>query len=99
MGTLTSVFFQVSCIVGVGFGLGACSWIQFFVVDGRTVYGVAALLGISGTVLMVGSLAVTTELIAGSTSTGAFVFGVMSFADKLSNGLAVMAIQLLHPAT
>ncbi|XP_055342560.1 major facilitator superfamily domain-containing protein 12-like [Paramacrobiotus metropolitanus] len=90
---------KVACVLGIALGLGACAWIQFFNVDGKTVYGIAALLGTSGTVLMVASLAVTSDLIAGSTSTGAFVFGLMSFADKLSNGLAVMAIQLLHPVS
>lgn len=28
---------------------------------------------------------------------GAFVYGAMSFTDKMANGLAVMAIQNLHP--
>lgn len=28
---------------------------------------------------------------------GAFVYGAMSFADKLLNGLAVVVIQSLHP--
>lgn len=28
---------------------------------------------------------------------GAFVYGAMSFTDKLANGLAVMLIQALHP--
>ncbi|XP_076336067.1 major facilitator superfamily domain-containing protein 12-like isoform X2 [Tachypleus tridentatus] len=33
----------------------------------------------------------------GSKSSGAFVFGAMSFLDKLSNGLAVLIIQDVHP--
>ena len=28
---------------------------------------------------------------------GAFVYGLMSFTDKLSNGVAVQIIQALHP--
>lgn len=28
---------------------------------------------------------------------GAFVYGAMSFSDKVANGLAVMAVQSLHP--
>lgn len=28
---------------------------------------------------------------------GAFVYGAMSFTDKLANGFAVMVIQALHP--
>lgn len=30
---------------------------------------------------------------------GAFVYGAMSFLDKVANGLAVMAIQSLHPCS
>ena len=29
--------------------------------------------------------------------TGAFVYGAMSFVDKISNGLAVQLIQMFHP--
>lgn len=28
---------------------------------------------------------------------GAFVYGAMSFTDKLANGVAVMMIQAMHP--
>ena len=28
---------------------------------------------------------------------GAFVYGLMSFTDKISNGIAVAVIQALHP--
>ena len=30
-------------------------------------------------------------------TSGAFVYGSMSFTDKLSNGIAVVVIQRLHP--
>ncbi|KAI0214324.1 Major facilitator superfamily domain-containing protein 12 [Lamellibrachia satsuma] len=30
-------------------------------------------------------------------SSGAFVYGALSFTDKLSNGIAVLVIQQLHP--
>ncbi|XP_071655737.1 major facilitator superfamily domain-containing protein 12 isoform X2 [Patagioenas fasciata] len=33
----------------------------------------------------------------GRNHSGAFVYGAMSFTDKMANGLAVMAIQNLHP--
>ena len=85
--------------MGVALGAVACCWIQYWPVDGKLVYGIAVLFGASGTILMVASLAITGDLISGSTETGAFVFGIMSFADKLSNGAAVMVVQLLHPDT
>ncbi|GFN80566.1 major facilitator superfamily domain-containing protein 12 [Plakobranchus ocellatus] len=38
-----------------------------------------------------------TETIDLAKESGAFVFGAMSFTDKLSNGLAVVIIQFFHP--
>ncbi|XP_026941374.1 major facilitator superfamily domain-containing protein 12 isoform X6 [Sagmatias obliquidens] len=35
----------------------------------------------------------------GRNHSGAFVYGAMSFLDKVANGLAVMAIQSLHPCS
>lgn len=34
--------------------------------------------------------------VTGLQSSGAFVYGVMSFFDKVSNGAAVMIIQTMH---
>lgn len=45
--------------------------------------------------ILVTSLAITADYIGQSTENGAFVYGIMSFADKLSNGIAVMLIQYL----
>jgi hypothetical protein len=54
---------------------------------------VAGLFGASSSVLLVTSLGVTADLIGSDTESGAFVYGAMSFADKLSNGIAVTTIQ------
>ena len=80
-------------------GLAVTSWIQFLSVNDQSIYGIAALLGASGTILTISSQAITNDLIASNTETGAFVFGVMSFADKLVNGAAIMATQLLQPTS
>lgn len=64
------------------------------------VYGifiVVILLGFSGALMLVVSLGLTNDLIGHNTSSGAFVFGAMSLLDKVSNGLAVMVIQKIHP--
>lgn len=45
--------------------------------------------------MLVTSLGITADLIGRNTENGAFVYGVMSFMDKLSNGFAVMLIQYL----
>ncbi|XP_038139440.1 major facilitator superfamily domain-containing protein 12-like [Cyprinodon tularosa] len=64
---------------------------------GEQIYGAAVLLGAGSATILVISLAMTAELIADQTQSGAFVYGAMSFTDKLANGVAVMMIQSLHP--
>uniref|UniRef100_A0A3Q2QCF3 Major facilitator superfamily domain-containing protein 12 n=1 Tax=Fundulus heteroclitus TaxID=8078 RepID=A0A3Q2QCF3_FUNHE len=64
---------------------------------GQQIYGAAVLLGAGSATILVISLAMTAELIADQTQSGAFVYGAMSFTDKLANGVAVMMIQALHP--
>lgn len=43
--------------------------------------------------MLVTSLGVTADLIGKNTESGAFAYGIMSFTDKLSNGVVVMLIQ------
>ncbi|XP_032388174.1 major facilitator superfamily domain-containing protein 12 [Etheostoma spectabile] len=64
---------------------------------GQRVYGAAVLLGAGSATILVISLAMTAELIGDQTQSAAFVYGAMSFTDKVANGLAVMVIQALHP--
>lgn len=45
--------------------------------------------------MLVTSLGVCADLIGQNTENGAFVYGIMSFTDKLSNGFVVMLIQYL----
>jgi Na+/melibiose symporter-like transporter len=66
-------------------------------VNGNIIYGAMVLIGAGGTTLLVTALSFISDMIGDSVSSGAFVYGLMSFADKLSNGLAIQAIQLLHP--
>ncbi|XP_063056488.1 major facilitator superfamily domain-containing protein 12a [Engraulis encrasicolus] len=62
-----------------------------------SVYGAAVLLGTGSATILVMSLSLTADLIGDQTQSGAFVYGAMSFTDKLANGLVVMLIQGLHP--
>ncbi|KAL2089365.1 hypothetical protein ACEWY4_014053 [Coilia grayii] len=64
---------------------------------GSSVYGAAVLLGTGSATILVMSLSLTADLIGDQTQSGAFVYGAMSFTDKLANGLVVMLIQGLHP--
>jgi len=59
------------------------------------VFFVAGLLGVAGTTLLVASLSLIAELISNNTDSSAFVYGAMSFADKLANGGGIMLIQYI----
>ncbi|XP_028284264.1 major facilitator superfamily domain-containing protein 12-like [Parambassis ranga] len=72
-------------------------WVLVDIRMGQQVYGAAVLLGAGSATILVISLSMTAELIADQTQSGAFVYGAMSFTDKVANGLAVMIIQALHP--
>uniref|UniRef100_A0AAY4AVX7 Major facilitator superfamily domain containing 12 n=1 Tax=Denticeps clupeoides TaxID=299321 RepID=A0AAY4AVX7_9TELE len=84
-------------LVGLLFILGFSCWVLIDVNMGKMVYGAAVLLGAGSAVILVMSLSLTANLIGDQTQSGAFVYGAMSFTDKVANGLAVMIIQGLHP--
>lgn len=46
---------------------------------------------------MAWTLGLGTNPLVSPQHSGAFVYGAMSFSDKVANGLAVMAVQSLHP--
>ena len=57
------------------------------------VYFAMLLLGAGSAICMVISVSLESDLIGGNTESGAFVYGACSFADKLSNGIAIIAVQ------
>lgn len=61
------------------------------------IYLSAVILGLGTSILMIGSLSLTADLIGSQCQTAAFVYGVMSFGDKLSNGISVEIIQVINP--
>ncbi|KAI4872293.1 hypothetical protein NFI96_027732 [Prochilodus magdalenae] len=77
--------------------LGFAIWVLLDQQMGIRVYGAAILLGSGSAVILVMSLSMTANLIGDQTQSGAFVYGAMSFTDKVANGLAVMLIQGLYP--
>lgn len=93
---LKFTFFFGLCLI-----LGSSVWIyqlEYLTTSHRLeVYGCAVLLGMGGSTLLIDALAMISEMIGTNTETSAFVYGSMSFLDKLSNGAAVMIIQYLHP--
>ncbi|KTG39381.1 hypothetical protein cypCar_00000842 [Cyprinus carpio] len=72
-------------------------WVLVDTNMGTRVYGAAVLLGAGSAVILVMSLSMTAKLIGDQRQSGAFVYGAMSFTDKVANGIGVMIIQALHP--
>ena len=94
---------KVSYLMGAAVGLGAAIWVywgdtltfHWFKYTG--IYFASVMYGAAGCAVLVTSLSLTAELIGPNTESAAFVYGAMSFTDKVSNGLAVMVIQDLIP--
>lgn len=90
----------ITYLIGITlvFGCSLLFW-NFDIIYNRTYTTILAaiLLGSGSTVILVSSLSLTADLIGKNTSSSAFVFGSMSFIDKLSNGIAVAVLQQLSP--
>ncbi|XP_031554631.1 major facilitator superfamily domain-containing protein 12-like isoform X2 [Actinia tenebrosa] len=74
-----------------------CIWMWFLPPRNAQVYGVSVLIGVGGSTLLVTALTMLADLIGENVETGAFVYGAMSFMDKMSNGIVVQIIQALYP--
>ncbi|CAG7820664.1 unnamed protein product, partial [Allacma fusca] len=61
------------------------------------IYFVGALLGGGGSAMLVTSLSITADLIGSNVESGAFVYGAMSFTDKLSCGIVISLINYAAP--
>lgn len=88
---------NLTYFVGLLLVLTFAAWVALTDVQGGAVYAVAVLLGTGCATILITSLAMTADLIGPHTHSGAFVYGAMSFLDKVANGLAVMVIQSLQP--
>ncbi|MFH4975705.1 hypothetical protein AB6A40_002414 [Gnathostoma spinigerum] len=84
--------YSVGCFAG--FVTCAC---MMFSLRLDALFAVAALLGIAQSIILISSLSFTAELINENTESGAFVYGAMSFMDKLTNGVFYQVIQVLSP--
>ncbi|KAM9369038.1 major facilitator superfamily domain-containing protein 12 [Phaethornis superciliosus] len=88
---------NLTYFLGILVILAFASWVTLAGQMGAEIYGAAALLGAGSATILVTSLSMTADLIGTNTLSSAFVYGSMSFTDKMANGLAVMVIQNLHP--
>ncbi|CAF0726680.1 unnamed protein product [Didymodactylos carnosus] len=64
-----------------------------------TILFAAVLLGIATSTTVITSGALASDLIAHNTESGAFVYGIMSFVDKIANGAAIAIIQQYNPCS
>jgi len=95
---------KTTSIFGAIFGVFGCCWLHFGCIPNDPnveyhIFIVAILMGIGGTTMLVTSLALTAEFIGSDTSSSAFVYGLMSFVDKISTGFGVLLIQQFTPET
>ncbi|KAK4882201.1 hypothetical protein RN001_005520 [Aquatica leii] len=91
---------KLAYVSGACIGLAACAWVHvrshspdFTYYE---IYVVAIMFGITSSIILVTNLGVTADAIGDKTGSGAFVYGIMCFTDKLSNGIAVFLIQDYH---
>ncbi|XP_054278762.1 major facilitator superfamily domain-containing protein 12-like isoform X2 [Macrosteles quadrilineatus] len=87
---------KVAFCFGAAVGVGVSIWVRVGEGEFYTsylIYAVAGLYGITSSALLVTSLGITADLIGHDLNNGAFIYGLMSFCDKLSNGALVMVIQ------
>ncbi|OTF81503.1 major facilitator superfamily-like protein [Euroglyphus maynei] len=88
---------KVTYLIGSMLSLGACTWIFFGTNEGFKQWGifvVSVIIGASNSIMLITSLGITNDLIGKNTASGAFVFGAMSFADKLSGSLNILSLAL-----
>ncbi|XP_041791637.1 major facilitator superfamily domain-containing protein 12 [Chelmon rostratus] len=91
---------NITYLIGLLLVFGFATWV--FVdenMGAESIYGAAVLLGAGSATVLVMSLSMTATLIGEQTQSGAFVYGSMSFTDKVANGVGVILIQSARPCS
>ncbi|XP_073957316.1 major facilitator superfamily domain-containing protein 12-like isoform X3 [Choristoneura fumiferana] len=87
---------QLAYIIGSCLSFISCLWIALGVDPHANIvqiYLVAALMGAGSSTTLVSSLCVTADLIGPHSHQGAAIYSIVTFADKLVTGIAVVAIE------
>ncbi|CAG0892768.1 unnamed protein product [Darwinula stevensoni] len=90
----------VTFTIGGVLGMTASVWVSLGVASENfqyQVYTIAVLYGYSTTAVVVTALNLTADLIGKQEHTGGFVYGFMSFTDKLASGIAIWIIEYCVP--
>jgi len=82
-----------SYLVGASFGIAACIGFLFMQQKSNLVYFVSVILGFANSTMMVVSISLEADLVGNDLRSNAFVYGIMSFGDKVLNGVVVVLIQ------
>ena len=69
---------------------------KFLIGDMISIFTIFALFGGGTNMVVCAALGLTAELIGDNHSSGAFVYGLMSFGDKVINGLTVVVLEKLN---
>ncbi|XP_027059018.1 major facilitator superfamily domain-containing protein 12-like isoform X2 [Pocillopora damicornis] len=92
----SKITFSLGCMLA----LSACFWFYVQDIKGKNIiYVTAVIMGCGGSVMLVTSLSLIAELIGHDKKSGAFVYGTISFTDKLSSGVTIAIIQEMNPRT
>jgi Na+/melibiose symporter-like transporter len=90
---------KITMIIGLAFVI-ASSFLFYFIFELESIAKIEVtliiaciLLGIGTSTTNICSFSLTSDLIGLNTECGAFVYGIMSFADKLANGIIIALIQ------
>lgn len=94
-------------LLGCALAFAACIWVVILSKqktgdDGTgtwmvvQVFSIFALYGAGGNMVVCSALGLTAELIGSNTQSSAFVYGLMSFGDKIFNGIAVVILEDLN---
>ena len=62
------------------------AWKETINVKSDSIYLIAVLVGFGGSAMLITSLSITAELVGNNVESSAFIYGAMSFTDKLSTG-------------
>jgi len=98
---------KTAYVIGSGVVMLACLWVVFIPTDGFSdenrstgdmvsIFTIFALFGGGTNMVVCAALGLTAELIGDNHSSGAFVYGLMSFGDKVINGLTVVVLEKLN---
>ncbi|KAJ6215864.1 hypothetical protein RDWZM_010364 [Blomia tropicalis] len=94
---------KILILIGSAVGIATSLYIWFgkygLIFRYYQIYAVAAMIGIAGTILLISSLSLNSDLIGNHLSSNAFVFAAMSLVDKTINGIVIGGLEQFKPET